>query len=80
MTDLSTLLSMDAAILQRRIDNEKFALAAYQRQADLVNTILDHIDNGTIDAYCKERSDRIKRSIADIERMETVQNIRRMTT
>ena len=78
MTDLvplTALLSMDAETLQRRIEDQRFALAAYQRQADLINTILDHIDKGTIDSFCNERGQWIKDTMAKIDRMETVQKL-----
>jgi hypothetical protein len=59
--DLSVFLRLDPVTLRRRISNEELALAAFQRHADLVNKILDHIDNGTIEKYLAEWS----KSIAD---------------
>lgn len=59
--DLSIFLRLDPATLRRRISDEELALAAFQRHADLVNKILDHIDNGTLEAYLAEWS----KSIAD---------------
>lgn len=79
MTNLATLLSLDIPTLQRRIENQRFTLAAYQRQADLINTILDHIDRGTIDGFCNERSKWIKDVVAEIDTMETVKKIKEMT-
>ena len=75
---LVTLLALDTEALQRRIDNQKFVLAAYRRQADLINTILDHIDKGTINDFCNERGRWIKDTASEIERMETVQKIRKL--
>ena len=79
MANVATLLSLDLATLQCRIENQRLTLAAYQRQADLINTILDHIDRGTIDDFCNERSRWIKDAVAEIDTMETVKKIKEMT-
>jgi len=67
--DLTVFLSLDVPTLKRRIENEEKALAAFQRHADLVNKILGHIDNGTIDYYCAEWSQSIKTSTTRLQKL-----------
>ena len=65
--DLSVFQSLDATTLRKRLENAEFALSKFQRHADLVNKILEHIDNGTIDAYCSKWTECIRESKVRIE-------------
>ena len=64
---LDIFQSLDAATLQRRLEIEQFALSKFQSHADLVNKILDHVDKGTIDAYCSKWTECIRESKVRIE-------------
>lgn len=61
---------MSLALLQRRLANAEFTLAAFRRRAELVNSILDMIDRGTIDEYCREWSEKIKENERLVTRLK----------
>lgn len=65
--DFAVFISLDAATLQRRLSNEETVLAAFQRHADFVNEILDHVEKGTIEQYCAKWSESIRQSTIRIQ-------------
>lgn len=61
---------MNADLLQRRLANAEFTLTAFRRRAELVNNLLDMIDRGTIDEYCREWSEKIKENERLVTRLK----------